>query len=223
VALAVLAGGGVRVLVQQPETVEVPQARVVAGAAAPRSAAQPSRSAAAGATAAPDLPARPATTPAAGTQLVVHVVGRVRRPGVRHLSAGARVADAVSAAGGVASGADLQRVNLARPLVDGEQILIPGPDDPLPAPGGGGAAAGPGGGPPDPARPAGPAAAGGRVDLNGATEAQLDVLPGVGPVLAGRITAWRNEHGRFSTVDELGEVAGIGPTLLERLRPLVTV
>jgi competence protein ComEA len=122
------------------------------------------------------------------------------------------VADAIAAAGGAVPGAATARLNLARRLVDGEQVVVPGPGDPVApvaAPGPGGADG-----------PGGPAAV---VDLNAATQAQLDALPGVGPVLAGRILAWRTEHGRFTRVDELGEVAGIGPKALERLRPLVTV
>lgn len=146
-----------------------------------------------------------APTPTA--PVVVHVVGAVRRPGVVTLPAGARVADAVRAAGGLRKGGRLGATNLARPLVDGERVEI------------GGAA--------DGAAGAGEAAAGGQpgtsapLDLNSATAAQLDLLPGVGPVTAAKILAWRTEHGRFSTVDELAEVPGIGPKTLEQLRPLV--
>jgi competence protein ComEA len=146
----------------------------------------------------------------------VHVVGRVRRPGVRTLAAGARVSDALTAAGGALPGAALDHVNLARVVLDGEQVVVPGPGDPVPA------AAGPGSSGP-PAGADGTGGAGRVVDLNAATDSDLDGLPGVGPVLAGRIVAWRTQHGRFSRVDELGEVAGIGPKLLERLRPLVSV
>jgi competence protein ComEA len=104
-------------------------------------------------------------------------------------------------------------------LADGEQIVVPGPGDPPPV-----ASAGGGPGVPSPGGAgtgAGGAAA--AVDLNAATEEGLDTLPGVGPVLAQRIVAWRTEHGRFTSVDELAEVPGIGPKLLERLRPLVRV
>jgi competence protein ComEA len=146
--------------------------------------------------------------------VVVHVVGRVRRPGVVTLAPGARVAEAVAAAGGVAAGAAVQRINLARVLVDGEQLQVPGPDDPIPAPGpGSGSASGAGPGP----------GADQPVDLNTATEAELDRLPGVGPVTAARIIAWRREHRRFTRVEELAEVDGIGAKMLERLRPLVRV
>jgi competence protein ComEA len=108
------------------------------------------------------------------------------------------------------------RLNLARVLADGEQVLVPAPGDPVAdpaspssgAPVGAGGAVGAGAGP---------------LDLNAATASALDQLPGVGPVLAGRIVAWRLAHGRFTSVDELGEVDGIGPKALERLRPLVRV
>jgi competence protein ComEA len=143
----------------------------------------------------------PRPTVSAGPGLVVvHVVGAVAGPGVVRLPVGSRVLDAVAAAGGATGEADLARLNLARVLVDGEQVAVPGPGDPDPPPEGapGGGAAGP-------------------LDLNTATPAQLDELPGVGPVLAQRIIARRP----FTSVDELDEVSGVGPTLLERLRPLV--
>jgi len=172
-------------------------------------------------------PALPATSPAPSSAgVVVDVEGRVRRPGLQRLPPGARVADAVRGAGGTTSGAVLTALNLARLLADGEQVVVPGPGDPVPAgvgggggPGGvasGGATGGTGG-------TGGTGAAGSPLDLNTATEAGLDELPGVGPVLAGRIIAWRTQHGRFTSVDELAEVPGIGPKVLERLRPLVRV
>lgn len=162
-----------------------------------------------------------ATGPASAV-VVVHVVGQVKRPGVRELPAGSRVAQAVAAAGGAKIGADLSRVNLARVLVDGEQVRIPAPGDPvdpreLTGPsaasgaGGGGGMGGVGGG------------SGGQVALNSADLAALDTLPGVGPVLAQRILDWRTQHGRFTSVDELGEVSGIGEKLLAQLTPLVTL
>jgi competence protein ComEA len=142
------------------------------------------------------------------TVLVVHVVGRVARPGLVELRAGARVGDALAAAGGASEDADLTAVNLARPVVDGEQIHVPAPGEP--------ARAAPAARPAEPAAPS-------VVNLNTATLADLDALPGIGPVLAGRILDWRAEHGAFTLVEELGEVAGIGPALLERLNDLVTL
>jgi competence protein ComEA len=157
--------------------------------------------------------ARPSEGATASAPVVVDVVGRVRRPGLVRLPAGSRVADAVAAAGGATDQAALPRVNLARVLSDGEQVVVPDADDPLPVP------------PPVAASGAsgGSSAPTGPLDLNTATAADLDGLPGVGPVIAGRIVAWRAEHQRFTRVDELAEVAGIGDRVLERLRPLVRV
>ncbi|NNG39576.1 ComEA family DNA-binding protein [Flexivirga sp. ID2601S] len=156
---------------------------------------------------------------AGASVLVVQVVGQVRRPGVVQVRAGSRVQDAVQAAGGALPGADLAAINLARPVTDGEQIQVPKPgEQTTPAPA---AAPGPG------ARAPGPAAAGGSapavVDLNSADIAALDTLPGVGPVLAQRIVQWRTDNGRFTSVEELGEVSGIGDKLLAQLTPLVRV
>lgn len=139
------------------------------------------------------------------TTLVVHVVGAVARPGVQHLLTGARVVDALEAAGGATADADLALVNLARPIVDGEQVLVPRVGEAPPV------VAGAGGGPDD-----------GLVDLNTADAAALAELPGIGEVLAGRIIDFRAEH-PFASVDELGDVSGIGPKLFEQLRPLVRV
>jgi len=153
-----------------------------------------------------------ASVPAVGTGIVlVHVVGQVRHPGVVRLPVGARVEQALAAAGGATSKADLARVNLARPVVDGEQIVVPKPGEAMTG------AAGVAGGPPGTASAAAP------VDLNTAGLAELDTLPGVGPVLAQRILDWRQKNGRFSTIDELGEVSGIGEKVLENVRPLVRV
>ncbi len=156
-----------------------------------------------------------ATASAAGV-VIVHVVGRVRTPGVVTLPAGSRVRAAVDAAGGISPGADLQRLNLARVLVDGEQVVVPTVGQPLVPPVGQGAQPGGSSG-------AGALASGAPTDLNTAGLADLDALPGVGPVLAQRILDWRAEHGRFSSVDELGEVSGIGDKLLAQLRPKVVV
>ena len=168
----------------------------------------------------PVAPASPAATSAAS--VVVQVVGAVRRPGLVWLPAGSRVADAVRAAGGLTGAARAASINLARPLVDGEQLLVQRRGRPplVPAPGtvvgaasGAGSGAGAAGAP-------GPSAP---VDLNTATLEQLDALPGIGPVLAQRILDWRTANGRFDTVDELSEVSGIGESHLADLRPLVSV
>jgi competence protein ComEA len=155
--------------------------------------------------------------PAGDTRfIVVHVVGEVGAPGVVRVPDGSRVVDAIRAAGGTLASADLERINLARTVSDGEQVHVPAPGEPIltGANGTGSgaatpAAAGPGGGAP--------------VNLNSADLAQLDTLPGVGPVLAQRILDWRADHGRFTSVDELGEVSGIGDRLLAQLTPKVSV
>ena len=124
--------------------------------------------------------------------------------------AGSRVQDAIRAAGGVTSGADLNAINLARKLADGEQIRVPSPGDPAP--------------PPDAAVPPGNPGAtpSAPLDLNTATPEQLDTLPGVGEVTAGRIVTYRSAH-PFTTVDELLEVPGIGQRRFDQLKDLVTV
>ncbi len=154
------------------------------------------------------------TTEPAATEVVVDVVGAVATPGVVRLAAGSRVVDAITAAGGATPDAQLSALNLARLLVDGEQIAVPRAGEPP-------AAAAPAGTVQDGVVQDG-AAQDGLVDLNAATAADLDALPGIGPVLADRIVAHREER-PFTTVDELADVAGIGPTLLERLRALVRV
>jgi competence protein ComEA len=141
--------------------------------------------------------------------LVVSVVGLVVRPGLVTLPAGSRVADAVAAAGGMLPEADPGSVNLAAVVVDGTQIAVGVP----------GAAAGPGGGAPAGSGP-GP---GSRVDLNAATAADLDGLPGIGPVLAQRIVDHRTRNGPFRSVDQLDDVPGIGPAIAAELAELVTV
>lgn len=153
-------------------------------------------------------PAASATS-AGGSDVVVAVAGRVRRPGLVRLPAGARVADALAAAGGVLPGTDPALLNLARRVTDGELIVV-GVTPPPGAPG-----------PPGGAAPgAGPAA---KVNLNTATAAQLDALPGVGPVLAQRIIDYRERHGGFRSVSDLRQVDGIGDARYEQLKDLVSV
>jgi competence protein ComEA len=164
---------------------------------------------------APDLPLAVSSTapgqasePGTGNTIVVSVVGLVVRPGLVTLPEGARVADAVREAGGPVAGADLSGLNIARRVADGEQIYV---------------------GVPAPAerQPAGtgldPSSNGGKIDLNSASIAQLDTLPGVGQVTAQRIVDWRTKHGRFTRVEQLREVDGIGPARYAQLKDLVMV
>ncbi|WP_420753513.1 helix-hairpin-helix domain-containing protein [Rhodococcus sp. O3] len=152
-------------------------------------------------------------------ELVVSVVGLVAAPGLVTLAPGSRVADALTAAGGALPGADLTGINLAQRVADGDQIVVGAvpPDPPPPASSVSSAGTGVG----SPAPTSGGAA--GPVNLNTADEAALDALPGVGPVTAAAIVAWRDENGPFTDVEQLGEVDGIGPARLARLRTLVTV
>lgn len=162
----------------------------------------------------------PPTTAQAGQSVVVSVVGLVRQPGLVTLTPSARIADAVSAAGGALNGADTVGLNLARHVADGEQIVV-GIATPAGRPAALGSSVRSG------APETGPAAASttpsGPVDLNTATVEQLDTLPGVGPVTAASIVAWRQANGKFTAIDQLGEVDGIGPARLEKLRPLVRI
>jgi competence protein ComEA len=185
-----------------------------ASTASPRSSASP-------AAGQPPGPERP---------VVVSVVGLVRTPGLVTLAPGARIADALQAAGGAVDGADTIGLNMARPLGDGEQIVVglapisgqptalgssvasgsaPMPGAPVPGSGSGSGSVKP--------------KAGEVLDLNTATVEQLDTLPGVGPVTAAAIVAWRQANGKFTSVDQLADVDGIGPARLEKLRALVRV
>ncbi|MFJ8928331.1 helix-hairpin-helix domain-containing protein [Streptomyces sp. NPDC102364] len=141
------------------------------------------------------------------TGVVVDISGKVRRPGIQRLPAGARVADALRAAGGLRPGTDTEGLNRARLLVDGEQVVVGAPAAAV--------AAAPSGGPAGASAPAGP------IGLNTATLEQLDTLPGVGPVLAQHIVDYRTEHGGFRSVDELREVNGIGDRRFEDLQNAV--
>lgn len=180
--------------------------------ASPRSSASP--------TAEPDHP------------VVVSVVGLVHTPGLVTLAPGARIADALQAAGGAVNGADTIGLNMARPLGDGEQIVVglaPVPGQPTAL----GSSVASGSTPTSKAPPprsrsgsgSGPMKAkpGAAVDLNTATVQELDALPGVGPVTAAAIVAWRQANGKFTSVDQLADVEGIGPARLEKLRSLVRV
>lgn len=179
-------------------------------------------------TASPRSSGSPGAAPPAGPDrpVVVSVVGLVHTPGLVTLAPGARIADALQAAGGAVNGADTIGLNMARPLGDGEQIVVglaPVPGQPAalgssvatgttltskaPAPGSGSVKPKPGQ----------------AVDLNTATAAELDALPGVGPVTAAAIVAWRQANGKFTSVDQLADVEGIGPARLEKLRALVRV
>lgn len=153
---------------------------------------------------APDQTAAPGAAP-----LLVHVLGAVARPGLYQLKAGARVVDAVGAAGGLTADAEPAGVNLARPVSDGEQLVVPRVGEAPSVPSVPGPAAG--------------QAAGGTVNLNTASQQELETLPRVGPALAQRILAWRSQNGRFATVEDLKNVTGIGDKTFEQLKDLVTV
>jgi len=166
------------------------------------------------------------TTPAVGAPIQVHVAGRVKHPGVYTVNPNSRVADAIEVAGGMTAGAHPGRLNLAAPVCDGCQVWIPvGGDGAVTPPnqsagGSSGAVEGSG-------RSSGVAAASGSgkapVDLNTANQSELETIDGVGPVMAGKIMAWRQEHGQFASVDQLREISGIGAKTFEKIKPYVTV
>jgi competence protein ComEA len=149
---------------------------------------------------------------ASGSPVIVDVTGWVRHPGVYEFSPGDRVIDAVRKAGGARPGADLSAINLAAPLVDGSQVVVPKAGE-----AGGIGTSGPSG------TSTGGTSAGGQLNINTATEQQLEGLNGIGPVLASAIVQYRTQHGLFRSVDDLLGVSGIGPVTLEELRPQVTV
>ncbi len=138
--------------------------------------------------------ASPGTVKNGGSEVVVHVVGAVRTPGMYRLAAGGRVADALKAAGGAITPKAEGSVNLARVVVDGEQIQVLAAGAPASA------------------------GVGGKISLNSGTAQQFEELPGVGPVLAQRILDYRTEHGSFRSIDDLDEVSGIGVSLMGQLR-----
>ncbi|PRI12292.1 hypothetical protein B4915_04180 [Leucobacter massiliensis] len=159
---------------------------------------------------------------AGGGELLVHVVGEVSLPGVVELPAGSRVADAIEAAGGASDAAVLSAVNLARVLVDGEQLLVPNAEQ-IAAGAGAAGGAGAAAGAPSAVGSAAGGVAGGLVDLNAADAATLETLPRVGPALAQRIIDWREANGGFASVEQLMEVSGIGAKTFEGLAGQVTV
>jgi competence protein ComEA len=169
----------------------------------------------------------PSPSPSAGPSqpVIVSVVGLVHTPGLVTLAPGARIADALNAAGGTLDGADTIGLNMARQVDDGEQIVVgiaPVHGQPTVL----GSSVSPGSAAPGPPGKSSAPAKPGRAEvlnLNTATVQQLDTLPGVGPVRAAAIVAWREAHGKFTSVDQLAKVDGIGPTRLEKLRPLVRV
>ncbi|WP_204079086.1 ComEA family DNA-binding protein [Mycobacterium riyadhense] len=170
---------------------------------------------------------KPSTSAGAGADrpVVVSVVGLVHKPGLVTLPPGARIADALQAAGGAVDGADTIGLNMARPLGDGEQIVVGlAPMSGQPTALGSSVTTGSVSGPATTSgrakTPAKPADA---LDLNTATVEQLDALPGVGPVTAAAIVAWRQANGKFTSVDQLADVDGIGPARLDKLRALVRV
>ena len=161
--------------------------------------------------ASPEQPPAPApgATASPAAVILIDVAGWVRRPGVYEFTEGSRVIDAVQAAGGPRPGAFLQSLNLAAPLVDGTQILVPKEGAPPPAPVSGEVGGG--------------VSTGGLVNVNTATATDLEALPGVGEVIAQAIVDYRTQNGPFSSVDQLLDVTGIGDATLENIRELVTV
>lgn len=209
---------------------------VLAASGSPQSSASPVNS----------TPDPNTMAPATPSSIRVHVIGRVNDPGVHEISANGRIIDAIDAAGGMASGAHPGSLNMAQPVCDGCQILIPasgngkviapsgvqggggspgGQPAPSGATGGSGALAGAAAAPGvvNGAATQGGPASGDLVDLNTATVEQLQTIDGVGPVMAERIFTWRQEHGRFTSVDELQEIDGIGPKKFAKLKDRVRV
>ena len=160
------------------------------------------------AVAAATVPSGSAAPSASGAPLIVDVAGWVHEPGVYEFAPGARVIDAVEQAGGARGGADLSLINLAAPLVDGQQILVP-KEGAVPVGGAVGGVPGVGGAP--------------LINVNSADATALETLNGIGESLAAAIIQYRTENGPFTSVDQLDEVSGIGPATLEKLRPYVTI
>ena len=194
-ALVAVAAGGAGLVLRRPASPGVGPALPMAVPAPPE----------------PTGPADPAVRPQPDGEVVVDVAGAVARPGLVRLRTGSRVADAVAAAGGLADDAAPVGLNQAMVLADGEQVRVPRVGEPAPPSPPASSAASPAGAPAAP------------VDLNRATAAELEALPGVGPATATAIITWRGENGGFRRVDDLLEVPGIGPARLERLRPHVRI
>jgi competence protein ComEA len=153
------------------------------------------------------------STAAAGIAVLVHVLGAVKRPGLVSLSTGARVVDAVAAAGGLTDDAEVSGINLARVVSDGEQLVVPRVGEVVAPPAGGVSNGAPGAS----------GASGAVVNLNTATQAELETLPRIGPALAGRILDYRTANGRFAAVADLMKVTGIGQKLYDGLKDRIAV
>jgi competence protein ComEA len=182
----------------RPRTIQIPTASHSAVAEAPAPAEV-------SAAAVPSASSAPSGSASPSGGVVVDVAGKVRQPGVRHLPAGSRVIDALTAAGGALPGVDTSSLNLARVLADGEQVMVgrpAAPDTAAVATGSGAGSSGP-------------------VSLNSATVDQLDALPGVGPVLARHIIEYRNQHGGFTSVNQLQQISGVGRRKFSELKSLV--
>lgn len=210
---------GAWLLAARPRALPMSAATPIAGAQTPQgsqavSAGSGAGGSVSGRSAVVGHPGGPVDGTPAVAELVVDVAGKVRHPGVYHLPAQSRVADAVAAAGGATHGVDLTSVNLAARLTDGQQIVVGRP----------GVAAGAAGGAIGGGGPAGASSTTGvPVNLNFATLEQLESLPGIGPALGQRILDWRTEHGSFSTVDQLKDVSGIGDAKFAAMKRLVVV
>jgi competence protein ComEA len=203
VIVLTLAGAGLWYVRSLPRPVDI---AATTGAAAPAPAASGSVAPVASGSAVPVA----SGSAAPASVVIVDVAGWVRKPGVYEFPAGARVIDAVEEAGGPREGAALTALNLAAPLTDGQQILVPREGEAPPAPTGGGTVV-PGG------------ASGGLININTADATAFEALNGIGEVLAAAIVTYRDEHGPFTSVDQLEEVPGIGPSTLEEIRSQVTV
>jgi competence protein ComEA len=225
VGVAVLAIGGVvawRMLAPPPLP---PEMQLPFASSTVASSAGPGRGGDGSAGPGSVAPASAGSTAAAGTtEVVVHVAGAVVAPGVQRLDPGARVIDAVDAAGSATPDADLARINLAAPLEDGQQIYVPRLGEPAPSGAATAAGTGTGGsGPGSAATGSGAGSADGLVNLNQATTSELEELPGVGPAIAQAIVDHREQEGPFTSVEDLLDVRGIGEAKLAELRDLVTV